>query len=94
MPSVPKGLSPAEVRRIVREVELRGDFRAAAILGLMLFCGLRVSDVVGMEMKDLVMGPKSGQVVCRRGKGNKQRIVPVPLKARRVFLNEFETVQP
>ncbi len=89
----PKGLSSAEVRRVMREVELRGDVRAAAILGLMLHSGLRVSDVVGLEIDDVVMGPRSGQVVCRHGKGNKQRIVPLCNEARRV-LTAYLGVRP
>lgn len=93
MPRAPKGLSSAEVRRVMREVELRGDVRAAAILGLMLHTGLRVSDVVGLEVGDVVLGPRSGQVVCRHGKGNKQRIVPLSNEARRL-LSAYLQVRP
>lgn len=92
-PTVPKGLSPAEVRRVMREVELRQDRRAAAILGLMLYGGLRVSDVVRLELPDLEINPRSGQVVCH-GKGNKQRIVPLPVEARRVLTEYLETRPP
>lgn len=94
MPQAPKGLSSAEVRRVMREVELRGDIRAAAILGLMLHSGLRVSDVVGLEVEDVVMGPRSGQVICRHGKGNKQRVVPLSNEARRVLTAYLEVRPP
>lgn len=94
MPTVPKGLSPAEVRRIMREAELRGDLRATAILSLMLWGGLRVSDVAGLELDDLAISERSGQVVCRHGKGNKQRIVPLPLEARRVLGQYLESRPP
>ncbi len=94
MPTVPKGLSTAEVRKVMREVELRGDVRAAAVLNLMLFGGLRVSDVVGLELDDAVIGERSGQVICRHGKGNKQRIVPLPLEARRALTKYLECRPP
>ncbi len=94
MPTVPKGLSPSEVRRIMREVELRQDVRAAAILSLMLYAGLRVGDVAALELHDLALGERSGQVICRRGKGNKQRIVPLPLDARKAMSKYLESRPP
>ena len=81
----PKGLERAVVRRLLREVELRQDVRAGAIFNLFLFAGPRVSDVVSLELTDLVMGERSGTVVFRLGKGNKQRSVPLPLPARRAL---------
>ncbi|MDM8006894.1 MAG: tyrosine-type recombinase/integrase [Phycisphaerae bacterium] len=94
VPLVPRGLNAAQVRKVLREVELRGDLRAAAVLNMMLFCGLRVSDVVGLEMNEVVIAPKSGQLTCRRGKGNKQRIVPMPLEARRAVGRYLESRPP
>ncbi|OAI47805.1 hypothetical protein AYO44_08915 [Planctomycetaceae bacterium SCGC AG-212-F19] len=44
------------VRRLLREVELRQDIRAAAIFSLMLYTGCRVSDVVNLEPHDLILG--------------------------------------
>lgn len=93
MPTVPQGLPSPQVRKIMREVELRGDKRAAAILGLMLFGGLRVSDVVGLHLDDLEIGPRSGRVTCH-GKGNKQRIVPMPIEARRALSEYLESRPP
>lgn len=94
MTSVPKGLSMAEVRKLLREIEIRQDHRAGAILGLMLFSGLRVSEVVGMTLADLTIQPRTGQAVCRHGKGNKQRIVPLPLEARRLMNRYLDTRPP
>ena len=94
MPTVPQGLQPAQVRKIMREIELRGDRRGAAILGLMLYGGLRVSDVVGLELDDLEIAPRSGRVICRHGKGNKQRIVPLPIEARRTLTDYLDSRPP
>jgi len=93
MPAPPRGLSTSEVRKVMREVELRGDRRAAAIIGVMLHAGLRVSDVVGLEIGDLTINPRSGYVVCRNGKGGKQRVVPLSIEGRRV-LSEYLEVRP
>ena len=71
-----------QVRRLLREVELREDIRAAAIFALMLYTGARVSDLVQLELADLMLSERTGTVVFRFGKGNKQRSVPLPLLAR------------
>lgn len=94
MPVSPKGLTSAEVRKILREVELRQDHKAAGIIGLMLQAGLRASEVVGLELDDLTIGPRSGQLICRQGKGNKQRIVPLSIEGRRVLSNYLEVRPP
>jgi site-specific recombinase XerD len=84
-PLAPKGLDRADVRRLLREIELRQDVRAGAIFGLMLYSGCRVSDLVNLELADLLIEERSGSVVFRRGKGNKQRTVPLPLAARKAL---------
>ena len=91
MPILPKGLSTSEVRKILREIEIRQDRKAGACIGLMLHAGLRASEVVGLELDDVTVAPRSGQVVCRHGKGNKQRIVPLSVEARRVVQAYLET---
>ncbi len=94
VPTVPKGLTTAQVRRLMREIEIRQDRRAGGIIGLMLYGGLRVSDVVGLELADVTISPRSGQVVCRHGKGNKLRIVPLPAEARRLLSIYIECRPP
>jgi integrase/recombinase XerC len=69
----------------LRELELREDIRAAAIFSVMLYTGCRVSDVVNLELTDLMLSERSGTVVFRFGKGGKQRCVPLPLPARRAL---------
>ncbi len=90
----PKGLDRADVRRLLREIELREDIRAAAIFSLMLYSGCRVSDVVNLELPDLLIGERNGSVVFRYGKGNKQRSVPLPLPARKALQSYLESRPP
>jgi site-specific recombinase XerD len=87
----PKGLDRAQVRKLLREVELRLDVRANAVFHLMLYCGCRVGDVVNLELGDLMLTERSGTVVFRQGKGNKQRSVPLPLPARRAMQAYLDT---
>ena len=72
----PKGLERSQVRKLLREVELRTDIRSQAIFNLFLFTGCRVSDLVRLDLNDLMIGVRSGTAIFRQGKGNKQRVRP------------------
>jgi len=90
----PKGLERSQVRRLLREVELRQDIRAMAIFSLSLHTGCRVSDLVHLELQDLLISERSGAVVFRFGKGGKQRTVPLPLSARKAVTAYLESRPP
>jgi len=90
----PKGLERSEVRRLLREVEVRHDVRANAIFHLLLYTGCRVSDLVGLELADLLMSERNGTVVFRFAKGNKKRSVPLPLPPRRALQSYLDTRPP
>ena len=59
----------------------------------MLYTGCRVSDLVGLELDDLLLNERGGTAVFRNGKGGKQRSVPLPLTARRA-LQAYLEVRP
>lgn len=90
----PKGLDQSQVRRLLREVELRQDTRSTAIFNTLLYTGCRVGDLVGIELADLIIVDRSGSVTFRNGKGNKQRTVPLPLPARRAIQAWLEVRPP
>ena len=85
---LPEVLSYAEVQRLLAQP--RGDdpttFRDRAMLELMYASGLRASETIGLEIQDVDL--EQG-VVRARGKGSKERLVPVggkALAAVRVYL--------
>ena len=55
----PKGLERNEVRKLLREVELREDVRAGAIFSLFLYTGCRVGDLAALELHDLMISERS-----------------------------------
>ena len=59
--------------------------RDRAILEFLYSCGIRVSELVGLNLKDIDF---SGNVIKVKGKGKKERIVPVGEKAK-TALNEY-----
>jgi site-specific recombinase XerD len=49
-------------------------YRDAAILETIYSCGLRISELCGLTAEDMLWGE---QAVCVRGKGKKERLVPI-----------------
>lgn len=90
----PKGLDRSQVRKLLREIELRQDIRANAVFHLFLYTGCRISDLVNLELPDLMLGERTGTVIFKHGKGNKQRSVPLPLPARRALQAYLESRPP
>ncbi len=73
---LPRVLSPAEIERLIDAVDTsttRG-LRDAAILELFYSCGLRVSELAALALKDVFLDESSVRV---RGKGSKVRLVPL-----------------
>ncbi len=68
---LPTALSLAEAAELVRSLR---TWRDPAIAGLMLWCGLRSSEVLSLDVKDVDIG---GRWVTVMGKGAKQRRVPL-----------------
>jgi len=94
MPLSPKGLDRSEIRRLMREVELRKDVRANAIFSLILYTGARLQDVTALELSDLMMSERTGQVTFRFGKGSKQRTAPLPLPGRKALQDDLAIRPP
>ncbi len=93
-PLAPQGLTRAEVRTLLREVELRNDLRAKAIFSLALYSGARLSDIALLELSDLSISERNGTVYYRHGKGSKQRTVPLPVAARKAMTDYLDCRPP
>lgn len=92
-PSKYRSLSPKEIHDLMQSLErdIRGavtpfDYqtskRDSALLTLMLRTGLRVAEVTALDVTDITINERSGSVRVRKGKGNKERIVPLSLETR------------
>jgi len=57
--------------------------RDQAVVALLLHAGLRVGELVALEIDDVDASERKGQVLVRYGKGGKEREVPLNVDARR-----------
>ena len=90
---LPKLLSEAEVTRLLNlpVPDQREDRRDAAMIELLYATGLRVSELVNLEMAHLNLEVGFLQAT---GKRDKQRIVPIGDKARELVSEYLESARP
>ncbi|MCR4396233.1 MAG: site-specific tyrosine recombinase XerD [Candidatus Saccharicenans sp.] len=74
--NLPRVLTVEEVERLLEKPDLNKPqgIRDRAMLEILYGCGLRVSELVSLELKDIRLA--QGFLICK-GKGSKERIVPV-----------------
>ena len=94
---LPKYLTADEVDRLLaaaRDRGGRGGLRTTALLELLYATGLRVSELVGLPLAAM---PRNKPTIIVRGKGNKERMVPVgeaALAALSAYLAVRESFMP
>jgi site-specific recombinase XerD len=89
----PKSLLKRDVDRILRAAEREGNKRNLAILLLLRHTGLRVGELCALQVGDLVISERKGQVHVHSGKGDKDRMVPLNADVR-AALTSYLAVRP
>lgn len=92
---LPKSLAGSEIDAMVQSVGLKADSKLAeaasqrdqAMLEMLYAAGLRVSEVIGVKLEDLKL--ELGHVLVR-GKGDKERLVPLGRAAQEAIRNYVE----
>ena len=74
--SLPKSLSEDEVEGLLKAPDIKTDvgMRDRSMLELLYACGLRVSELVGIQLTEVIL---SDGVIRVTGKGSKTRLVPM-----------------
>jgi integrase/recombinase XerD len=77
---LPKVLSREQVVKLLEQPKGTEPLvlRDRALLEVMYACGLRISEAIGLEVADVDLDE---EMLCARGKGSKERIVPVGRRA-------------
>jgi site-specific recombinase XerD len=89
----PVGLTDVEVHALLRAAGASSHGLAArnyALVQLMLQAGLRVGEVAALQVADVTMNDRSGNVRIRHGKGLKARDVPLNATVRRALKQHLE----
>ena len=83
---LPDVLNISEVETIIASVDVSSSLghRNRAIIEVLYSCGLRVSELINLQISNLYFQQDFIKVI---GKGNKQRLVPIGSKAKREIQN-------
>ncbi len=79
----PRAITEEQQRRLLRMGE-RAKARDRAIVVLLLYTGLRLAELVALDVDDVKMSARKGIVVVRSGKGDAYREVPLNALVRQV----------
>ncbi len=89
----PKALTKKDIHKLL-SVTVHSSHgtqkRNYAIVQLLLQTGIRVSELVNLEMQDLILYDRSGELRIVDAKGGKERIIPLNNYARRALKNYLE----
>lgn len=89
--ALPKYLTPEEVLRLLDvKTSDPSSLRLSCALEVLYASGLRVSELVGLPLSGII---RNGSAIMVLGKGNKERMVPLHERARKV-IKEYLKVRP
>lgn len=91
--TLPRVLTVEEVEQLLEKPDLKKPqgIRDRAILEVLYGSGLRVSELISLELKDIRLD--QGFLICK-GKGSKERIVPMGKSAVRWIKTYLQEVRP
>ncbi len=74
----PRALTLEEAERLIRVCESRseGERRSRVVILLLYGCGLRTAELCDLDVQDVDLEKR--EIFVKRGKGNRQRMIPVP----------------
>ncbi len=81
LPPAPRALAPTQARAVATDIGENSDTafaqtRDAALFTLLYGCGLRISEALGLDVRDAPL-PEGTSPLRVRGKGGRERLVPV-----------------
>jgi len=85
-----KGLPTTNKKSAGRPISIAARYRDVAILETIYSCGLRISEMCGLQAADIDW---SEQIVRVRGKGKKERLVPIGAPALRAIQNYWSKLR-
>lgn len=90
---LPKFLTPTDVKTLIETAQSKNNIafqRLAVMLELIYACGLRVSELVSLPENCINFDKRQ---ILIRGKGNKERLIPIADNAAKIILDYFDMRQ-
>jgi site-specific recombinase XerD len=81
-PKAPRALSQQQVRALLRETDRLPSSRDRAIVQLLMLTGVRIGELAALDVDDVRLTQRTGELVIRHGKGDRRRLVPLSRPAR------------
>lgn len=90
---IPVVLSVVEINSILDSIIInkKNNIRDKAIISVLYSCGLRVSELIDLNLTNLFL---DDDIIKILGKGNKERIVPIGAIAKKDLIYYIENVRP
>jgi integrase/recombinase XerC len=83
----PKGLDKRDLRRVLRAVHASAHLRDIAVIEVLAGTGLRVGELLALQVGDIALNERSGKLTVRRGKHDGYREVPLTAEVRAALQN-------
>ncbi len=80
--AAPKALPPEEQKRFLRAVERSSEVRDRAITKMLFYAGLRLGELVKLNVEDVPISARKGKVIVRSGKGDAYREIALNAEVR------------
>src|SRR4051795_6191262 len=96
-PKEPRALSREQLRALQRESDRLASSRDRAIVQVLMLTGVRIGELAALEVDDVPLTQRTGELIIRHGKGDRRRIVPLNRPARaalRGWLADRRALQP
>lgn len=83
--AAPKALEGEELKRVLKAIARCESSRNKTIALLMLHTGLRISEIASLNVGDVFITARKGEIVVKCGKGSKYRRIPMNSDLREVM---------
>jgi len=81
----PEWLDRNKVNEVLRITDRKKNRRDYAIVCVLRYTGVRVSELVALDKADISIGERSGQLIVRKSKNGSERTIPLNSEARKAI---------
>jgi integrase/recombinase XerD len=90
---LPVTLSVEDIKKLIDSIDLKksNGIRDKSIISLLYSCGLRVSELINLNLTNLHL---DDDIIRVMGKGRKERLVPIGKNGKKDLINYIDNIRP